>query len=289
MRGAHHCERLSWRLAWLARVVAREIVRGRMGDQLLGNVWENMVFTAAKVTLPFLDVQGPGRGKLFGNYGASGMAAEIDTAIDDGHGVLSLVESKAFPDFSLRREASFIFAAKVQDHESARTFRWRGLHALIASSGRLDGIFCRWCFRQGIDVVDPDRFSLNVLARLPHILSRDEFAVLLDHHAYDWLGDILQMNRDERIDGPMLLRLPGRMAKLTESTLHDLNELQAKLSESVWTALAASALGEMDLEQRESLLLDRAYVEFQNLGLAIPFDPSAVESRVVRLPVLSSG
>ena len=111
-------------------------------------------------------------------------------------------------------------------------------------------------------MVDPDRFPLNVLARLPHILSRDE-----------------------RIDGPMLLRAPGRMAKLTESALHDLNELQAKLSESVWTALAASAFGEMDLEQRESLLLDRVYVEFQNLGLAIPVDPGAVESRVVRLPV----
>ena len=283
MRGAHHCERFSWRLAWLARVVAREIVRGRMGDQLLGNVWENMVFTTAKATLPFLDVQGPGRGKLFGNYGASGMAAEFDTAIDDGNGILSLVESKAVPDYLLRREASFIFSAKVQDHETARSFRWRGLHALVGSSGRLDGIFCRWCFRQGIDVVDPDRFPLNVLARLPHILSPDEFAVLLDHHTYDWLGDILQMTRDERINGPMLLRVPGRMAKLTESTLHDLNELQVKLSESVWTALAGSRFGEKDLEQRESLMLDRAYVEFQNLGLAIPLDPSALESRVVRL------
>src|SRR6266702_1424959 len=285
MRGAHHCEKFAWRLAWLARLVAREVARGRIGEQPLGILWENMVFKTAKTTLPFLDVQGPGRGKLFGSYGASGMAAEIDTAIDDGHGILCLVESKAVPDYSLRREASFIFAAKVHDHESARTFQWRGLHALIASSGRLDGIFCRWCFRQGIDVVDPDRFPLNVLARLPHILSRDEFAVLLEHHAYDWLGDVLQMSLDERVDGPLLLRLPGRIAKLTEAKLHDLNELQAKLSESVWTALAEIAFGDIDLEQRESLLLDKAYIEFQNLGVEFPVDANAVQSRVLRLPI----
>ena len=54
------------------------------------------------------------------------------------------------------------------------------IHAAVVSAGRLDAVFCRWCFYEGIDVVDPDRFPLIVLARLPYLLSRAEFALLED-------------------------------------------------------------------------------------------------------------
>lgn len=282
MRGSHVCEILAWRLACLARLVARR----RQADgasERMGEVWQQMVFTTARATQPHADAQGPGRGKLFGNYGASGMPAEIDTAVDDGAGILSLIESKAVSDYALRRNEAFIFSGKIRDHEASQAFRWRGVYALMASAGRLDAIFCRWCFCEGIDVVDPDRLSLNVLARLPYILNRNEFALLQDHHRYDWLRDILQISRDETINGPVLLRHPNRRGKLKDTTLHDLNEIQAKLSESVWAAVATNVSGDGTEEERDAILLDRAYREFQEIGVTLPAEAAFMPARVIAL------
>lgn len=276
MRGAHYCEVYGWRLSWLARVFSRELALGRLNREGVGETWQRAVFATAVNTKPHRDAQGPGRGSLFGRYGASGMAVEFDAAVDDGRGILSLVEAKAVSDFTLRRDATFVFAAKIGDHEAAPHFRWQGVHASLASAGRLDGIVCRWCYRQGIDVSDADRFPLNVLARLPFVLSRKEFAVLRDHHRFDWLHEVLQVNRDEITNGPFLLRHPSRIARLTDVLLHDLNDIHAKLSESVWVAIVEAATGQDFSEQSEHLILERARNEFVGLGLAFPSSGSTV-------------
>jgi len=270
MRGAHYCEVYGWRLGWLARLFSRELAFARLNREGLGDIWQRAVFATAVNTKPRRDVQGPGRGTLFGRHGASGMAVEFDTAVDDGQGILSLVEAKAVADFALRRDATFVLAAKIVDHESAPHFRWLGVHAQLASAGRLDGIVCRWCYRQGIDVSDPDRFPLNVLARLPFVLSRKEFAVLRDHHRFDWLHEVLQISREEIANGPVLLRRPARLARLTDVVLHDLNDIHAKLSESVWAAVVEAATGQDFSEESEHLILERARNEFVKLGVGFP-------------------
>jgi hypothetical protein len=85
------------------------------------------------------------------------MPVEIDTAVDDGMGILTALESKARDDYVLRREEAFVFSAKLRDYEASHPFRWQDIQAFVVSAGRLDGIFCRWCFYEGIDVIDPDR------------------------------------------------------------------------------------------------------------------------------------
>jgi len=147
-------------------------------------------------------------------------------------------------DYRLRREEALIFSGKVQDRERSWAFRWRGVHALIASAGRLDNVFCRWSFHRGIDVLDPDRLPLTVLARLPYFLNRDELALLQDHYPYDWLRDTLRMTREESVNGPLLLRNPERCDVVNEGVLHDLNDIQARLSESVWNAMLCTVPGE---------------------------------------------
>lgn len=268
MRGSRTCEKLGWRLAWLARTAGRTEV-DKVTPLPTGTIWQELVLETARATRPYLDIQGPGRGRLFGSYGASGMPAEIDTAVDDGGGIVTIIESKAVDDYGLRRDEAWIFSGRVRDHEASPSFRWQGAQALIASVGRLDAIFCRWCFYEGIDVVDPDRFPLTVLARLPYVLSDSEFALLQDHYPYDWLRDVLQMTHDEIVAGPMLLRRPARRGKLVAAVLDDLNEIQARLSESVWSMLL-SAVPNGTREERQATLLARARNEFQRLGITIP-------------------
>jgi len=140
----------------------------------------------------------------------------------------------------------------------------------------MDGIVCRWCYRQGIDVADPDRFPLNVLARLPFVMSRKEFAVLRDHHRYDWLQEVLQLTREEIAEGPVLLRRPHRLVRLTDALLHDLNDIHAKLSESVWLAIVEAATGKDHSEQLEHLVLENARREFAGLGVGVGLSRSGV-------------
>jgi hypothetical protein len=269
MRGSRTCEILAWRLAWLARLVARG-ERDRCAALRSGGDWQNLVFATARATRPYIQVQGPGEGKLFGRYGSSGMPAEFDSAIDDGVGILTLVESKAVEDYRLRRDEALIFSAKVQDHQRARAFCWQGVHALMASAGRLDNVFCRWAFHEGVDVLDPDRLPLIVLARLPYFLSRDEFAMLQDHQPYDRLRDALRMTREECVNGPLLLRNPERWELLNnDGILHDLNDIQARLSDSVWTAMLSTVPGATG-EEREAALFGRAQANFETLGVFAP-------------------
>jgi hypothetical protein len=280
MRGSRTCEVLGWRLAWLARLVGSG-ERDEGVARLSGGAWQELVFSAARATPPYVDVQGPGRGRLFGTYGSSGMPAEIDTAIDDGAGIVTLIESKAANDYALRREEVLLFSGKVRDHENFQRFRWPGVYSLVASAGRLDGVFCRWSFYEGIDVTDPDRFPLIVFARLPYFLSRAEFAVLQEHHQYDWLRDILQMSRDEVIRGPLLLRRTDRRQILRESVLHDLNEIQVRLSECVWKALAGID-SDQTCAEREAGLLAHALQDFEELGISVPF-------RIIRTALEGTG
>ena len=257
MRARHHCERLGWNLTLLARL-ARQGARSRPPP---GGDWQDWVFQVAAAIRPYLDIQGPGYGRMFGAYGASGMAAEIDTAVDDGMGILTLVESKANDDYQLYRDAAFVFSGKIREREAARHFRWNGTYAVVASVGRLDAVFCRWCFYEGIDVLDPDRFPLIVLARLPFFLSDSELEALENQHLHSWLSDTLQLSNDEIKTGPMLLRGRARRGQLREGALHDLNEIQANLSESLWSAL----LGRGD----EQMLLDRAARQFDRLNVVM--------------------
>jgi hypothetical protein len=194
------------------------------------------------------------------------MPAEIDTVIDDGAGIVTLIESKAAADYALRRDEALVFSGKVRDHQRSRSFRWSGVHALVASAGRLDAIFCRWCFYEGIDVVDPDRFPLIVLARLPYLLTGTEAAMLLDHYPYRWLQDILRLTPDETATGPMLLRRRARLERLREGALHDLNDIQAKLSESVWAVLASPSRDSV----KKGGLFNRARRQFEELGVMAP-------------------
>jgi hypothetical protein len=175
-----------------------------------GTDWQDAVFHTARVTTPYLDIQGPGRSRLFGAYGASGMGAEIDTAVDDGRGILTLIESKANDDHRLYRDAAFVFSGKIREREASRGFRWTGTYAVMASAGRLDSVFCRWCFYEGIDVIDPDRFPLVVLSRLPAFLSNTQLSVLENVHFYDQLNEVLQLTSEEINQGPMLLRSAAR-------------------------------------------------------------------------------
>jgi hypothetical protein len=234
-----------------------------------GTEWQDLVFETARASPPYLDIQGPGYGGLFGRYGASGMPAEIDTAVDHDGGILSLVESKAREDYTLCRDEALVFSGKVRDHEESRCFRWQGVQPLIVSAGRLDAVFCRWCFYEGIDVIDPDRFPLIVLARLPYLLGRTVFSLLQDHCPYDWLRDVLQITANESATGPMLLRNPARRGKLREDVLHDLNDIQARLSECVWSALL-NVVDEGTSQDRQAALLDRARREFEELGVVVP-------------------
>jgi hypothetical protein len=198
------------------------------------------------------------------------MQAEIDLSIDDGRGYLTLVEGKALADYTLSRNEAFIFASKVRDHEASRSWRWNPAFALVASAGRVSAIFARWCFYEGIDVLDPDRFPLTVLVRVPALFSASVFDALPEAHLYDWLLELLQIEDHERLNGPVLLRQPTRRKLLSGNLLHDLNEIQAKLSENLWKALCATMSRALPEEQTAELLaeLERA---LRQRGIHVPF------------------
>ena len=147
---------------------------------------------------------------------------------------LTLIESKANDDFRLYRDAAFVFSEKIREREASRGFRWTGTYAVMASAVNPITVFCRWCFYEGIDVIDPDRFPLVVLSRLPAFLSNAQLSALENVHFYDQLNDALQLTHEEINQGPMLLRLAARRIRLYGDVLHDLNTIQANLSKSIW-------------------------------------------------------
>jgi hypothetical protein len=263
--GLHINETFALRTFWLAHL-GRNATDG--GVALDGWQWQSVVHAVARSVGRSLLVQGPGAGRLFGRHGASGMAAEIDTALDDGAERVILVEAKAVADYALSRDAAFVFAGKIRDHERGSLRRRRAPYALLASAGRLDAVFCRWSFYEGIDVLDPDRLPLAILARLPFV-----FPGLLNDleagHLFDWLCEVLAVDDEELRLGPVLLRRPGRRDRLQGTLLEDMNQVQAALSEDVLAALSARSAGH-DLRGR----VER---ELAGLGLVLPDRPAAAQ------------
>jgi hypothetical protein len=86
------------------------------------------------------------------------------------------------------------------------------------------------------------------------------------------------MTPEEITTGPMLLRHVSRRGKLREIVLHDLDEIQTRLSECVWLALINS-MAEATREQRESALLDGARWEFHGMGVEVPALSNCIRSR----------
>ena len=162
MVGRQGCETTAWRVAWLARAARRDAA-----PSPAGRVWEDIVFRTIRASRPYLDVQGPGHRRLFGRYGNSGLPAEFDTVVSHDRRALTIVESKAMADYALRRDAVLVLSGKIRDHEMAPGFGWINVNPFIASAGLVGPEFCRWCFAEAIDVTDPRRFPLAVLARLP--------------------------------------------------------------------------------------------------------------------------
>lgn len=162
MVGRQGCETTAWRVAWLARAARRDAA-----PSPAGRVWEDIVFRTIRASRPYLDVQGPGHRRLFGRYGNSGLPAEFDTVVSHDRRALTIVELKAMADYALRRDAVLVLSGKIRDHEMAPGFGWINVNPFIASAGLVGPEFCRWCFAEAIDVTDPRRFPLAVLARLP--------------------------------------------------------------------------------------------------------------------------
>jgi hypothetical protein len=102
-----------------------------------GREWQDLVYRTARASRPYVDVQGPGYRRLFGRYGASGLPAEFDTAVNHDTRVVSILESKAVADYKLRRDAAMVLSGKIRDHELSRGFRWGAVNALVASGGLL--------------------------------------------------------------------------------------------------------------------------------------------------------
>ena len=259
----HSCERFALRVFWMSQLAAA----ARDGVRIVtdGRAWQDLVLSAAYSEEYYRAVQGPGFGRLFGRYGASGMPAEIDVALDDGRGLLSLTEAKALADYTLRRDHVFVFSCKVHDHEASGDWRRHQFYALLASAGRVDAITTRWCFYQGVDVLDPDRFPLVVLSRLeeviPGILTK-----LSDPWLCDWLAEALQIEEQERLRGPVLLRDSRRLHRLKGEILRDLEQIQARLSENLWEALCGNHGGGTP-EERESALLSNVRRQLELRGI----------------------
>jgi len=261
---SHRCEQVALRLHWAARLLASE--DGESRPRIDGYGWEEVAHAIGRSTKPRA-IQGRGRWCLFGAYGASGLNVEFDLAVDDGGagGLIVLVEAKAHADLSLSRDHALVFSCKVRDHMSSPAWGWRGAHMLVASAGRIKPSFSHWCFYEGIDVTDPDRFPLCVLARLPALFP-DVAAVVCDSPYYDRLLEVVCDEEDDVEVGPILLqRGKARKRIWGKPLLHELNEIQAQLSEELFMALQAKYAG--DAESPESALLGRVKRELERCGV----------------------
>jgi hypothetical protein len=267
----HGLEKLAIRAYWLARIASEMGVDGQR--------WQDILFKTAHSCQPYARIQGPGSGKLFGRCGAAGMSSEVDVALDDGKGYLALVEGKAHADYSLGRDPIFVFDGKVRDYERTHRHGWNGIFALLASAGRLDAVTVRWCFACGIDVVDPDRMPLAVLARVAELFPRAAER-LSESHLHEYLVDALSLDAVEHQEGPVLLRRPSRTEVLVGERLGDLNLIQSRLSEDLFHALTGIEPGSS--EAQSNALWLRVTRELKHAGLQ-------VESRYLRGPGSDQG
>jgi hypothetical protein len=257
----HPLERLAIRAFWLARLAH--------DAGMDGHRWQAILYKAARSCQPYSKVQGPGSTRLFGKPGAAGMSAEVDVALGDGSGFLALVEGKAYADYALGRDHVLVFDGKVRDYERRKGWEWNGTFALIASMGRLDDVTVHWCFACGIDIVDPDRMPLAVLARLPRIFP-DVLERLSEPHLHEHLVDALAIESDELRVGPVLLRRQSRSKVLVAERLRDLNLIQSRLSEDLFHALTGADLGSPEAEAKSLKL--RLVRDLKRVGLSVEND-----------------
>ena len=218
---------------------------------------------------------------LFGHPGASGLFAEFDVAIDYGpeDGLMVLIEAKGHMDGAkgLRRDVAFVLTGKLRDHLAGDRFSWRHAHLLFASSGRLPDTVCRWSFYEGIDVTDPERFPLSVLARLD-ILLPDVSERLADSEARETLLGILDGGQFDPELGPVLLRYrEGKPRALQgKKVLYELELAQRKLSEEIIAALCDTPDDQYDAEAQEALLTIHRRA-FEAKGIRMPERPPRSE------------
>jgi hypothetical protein len=268
MSAGHRCERVSLRLHWAARLTGS--LDGEGGPRVDGYAWQSLVHDVGRSTEPRA-VQGPGPRKLFGHYGASGMGVELDVVLDDGgpDNLVVLVEAKAHADQCLSRDHAFVFTEKVRDHRFSPHWRWENTHLIVASAGRVPRSFCLWCFYEGIDVTDPDRFPLCVLVRLPAIFP-SAFEQLPEPEEYERLVELLCDGADDPDVGPVLLRTRGRRKRLWDRrVLLEIANLQVRLSEGLMEALC-QRFTDMDADAREAKLLLIVRKELAAAGVQLP-------------------
>jgi hypothetical protein len=272
-------ERLALDLHWASRLCGNPRVGLSTDDGqplLGGKPWEKLVHRICDATA-HTRIQGPGKKTLFGHPGASGLLVEFDVAIDYGQdaGLMVLIEAKGHQDGAkgLPRDIAFVLTGKLRDHLAGDHFPWIHAHLLFASSGRLPDTVCRWSFYEGIDVTDPDRFPLSVLARLD-ILLPDVSERLADSEARETLLEILDGGQLDPEIGPVLLRHreTNRRAFQGKKNLYELEEAQRKLSEEIIAALCDTPADQYDADAQEALLAAQKRL-FEVRGIQIPERP----------------
>jgi hypothetical protein len=229
----HPALKAGLRLHWLARLNAHPDVAGP--SLWTGETWEVAVHATVR-GLPCVSVEGPGFMRLLGRHGGTGEATEFDTAADLGGRVVLVVEAKRYYDYRLSRDHVLVFSGKLRDHADLTDWRWDRPVALFASAGRLDSTVCKWSFREGIDVVDPDRFPLTFLVALRQV--QPDWAALLPRP--EDLDELLEiLGYDEELPAT-LFRLwdPALRIRLIGDRLRVLDDLQESLSADLWAGLA---------------------------------------------------
>lgn len=239
------------RIHFVARLCGSE--NSERAPRIDGHGWQDLIFSCAR-GFPWFDLQGPGPCTLFGDAGRSGMSAEVDVCLDDGRGSIVVIEAKSTIDYSLPRDAVLVFAGKVRHYEGARRWHRATFNPLLASAGRLTAIVCRWCFFEGIDVIDPDRFPISILARIPYLFQPAIWEALPEPFFHQSLLESLDITAQDAARGPVRVRDAYRRGLLDGERLRDLNQLQAKLSENLWEALCVAEAGGSEPEHEVALL-----------------------------------
>src|SRR5262249_34674522 len=124
---------------------------------------------------------------------------------------------------------------------------------LLASAGRVSAPVSRWCFFEGIDLIDPDRFPISILARLPFLFPSEIWESLDESYLHQNLLESLDVTLADVASGPCSIRDVFRRGLLIGERLKDLNELQARLSENLWAALCTSQAGGSEAEHHATL------------------------------------
>jgi len=269
MPTSHPCETAALRLHWAARLLGSE--DGESKPRVEGRSWEDIINNIGRSTRPRA-FQGRGVWKLFGSHGASGLNTEFDMALDYGgaHGLVMLVEAKAHADRTLSRDHALVFSGKIRDHVASPAWKWPHAQMLVASAGRVEPSFCHWCFYEGIDVTDPDRFPLSVLARLPALFPV-EFQSLAEVDDHERLVRILCHEDEDPESFPVLLRRECSPKRLEgRGLLNELGVLQARLSENLFAAMMRARFQAEDEEKQEAMLLARVRSYLAEKGIRLP-------------------